>query len=74
MCVFVTEYDHTGVLSYCYVDYTYLEDYGTAKSMVIHVETIVYHVTEVQNCTDSTLLDGLKEFAVNKLRHTNATL
>jgi hypothetical protein len=46
MCVFVTEYDHTGVLSYCYVDYTYLEDYGTAKSMVIHVETIVYHVTE----------------------------
>ena len=63
----VTEYDHSGVLLHCYVDYMYYRS-TVHKRTVIYVETTVCYVTELQYCTNSKLLDGiLIEFAVNRL-------
>ena len=65
----VTEYDHSGVLLYCYVDYMYYRS-TVHKSTVIYVETTVSYITVVPYCRNSKLLDGIViEYAVNRLFH-----
>jgi hypothetical protein len=57
-CLSVTEYDHSGVLLHCSVDYMYYMS-TVHQWTVIYVETTVCYVTEVQYCTNSKLLDGI---------------